>query len=67
MAITSTAAKLPERIREHNLTLVAAGVGFYAFLALVPMLIAFVSIYGLVVQPGGRDAPGRGPRRVAAG
>lgn len=51
MAITSTAAKLPERIREHNLTLVAAGVAFYAFLALVPMLIAFVSIYGLVSSP----------------
>ncbi len=51
MAMAATAAKLPERLREHNLTLVAAGVGFYAFLALVPMLIAFVSIYGLVSNP----------------
>jgi membrane protein len=46
-----TASKLSERVREHNLTLVAAGVAFYAFLALVPTLIAFVSIYGLVADP----------------
>jgi membrane protein len=45
------ALRLPERIREHNLTLVAAGVAFYAFLALVPALIAIVSIYGLVANP----------------
>ena len=49
--LKSIAARLPERLREHNLTLVAAGVAFYAFLALVPMLIAFVSIYGLVSSP----------------
>jgi membrane protein len=47
----SVALKLPERLRKHNLTLVAAGVAFYAFLALVPALIAFVSIYGLVADP----------------
>jgi membrane protein len=49
--VRSVAARLPERIREHNLTLVAAGVAFYAFLALVPALIAIVSIYGLVADP----------------
>jgi membrane protein len=49
--VKSVAARLPERIREHNLTLVAAGVAFYAFLALVPALIAIVSIYGLVADP----------------
>ena len=37
--------------REHHLTLVAAGVAFYAFLAFVPALIAFISIYGLVADP----------------
>jgi membrane protein len=42
---------LPPRIREHNLTLVAAGVAFYAFLAFVPALIAFISVYGLVADP----------------
>ena len=47
----ATASRLSERLREHNLTLVAAGVAFYAFLALVPTLIAFVSIYGLVADP----------------
>ena len=43
-------SQLSERIREHNLTLVAAGVAFYSFLALVPALIAFVSVYGLVAD-----------------
>jgi membrane protein len=51
VTVASSATKLPARIREHNLTLVAAGVAFYAFLALIPMLIAFVSIYGLVADP----------------
>jgi membrane protein len=46
----STATKLPGRLREHNLTLVAAGVAFYAFLAIVPTLVAVVSIYGLVAD-----------------
>jgi membrane protein len=44
-------SRLSPRIREHNLTLVAAGVAFYAFLAFVPALIAFISIYGLVADP----------------
>jgi membrane protein len=43
--------RLPERMRTHNLTLVAAGVAFYAFLAFVPTLIAVVSVYGLVADP----------------
>ena len=47
----AVASKVPERVREHNLTLVAAGVAFYAFLALIPALIAFVSIYGLFSSP----------------
>jgi membrane protein len=49
--VKSIASRLPERLREHNLTLVAAGVAFYGFLAFVPMLIAFVSIYGLIADP----------------
>ena len=47
----SVGSRLPPRLREHNLTLVAAGVAFYAFLAFVPALIAFISIYGLVADP----------------
>ena len=34
--VKAVATQLPERVREHNLTLVAAGVAFYGFLALVP-------------------------------
>ena len=49
--VRSTASQLTPRLREHNLTLVAAGVAFYAFLALVPSLVAFISIYGLVADP----------------
>ena len=40
-----------KRLSQHNLPLVAAGVGFYAFLAFVPALIAIVSIYGLIANP----------------
>ena len=43
-------SQISERVREHNLTLVAAGVAFYAFLALIPALVAFVSVYGLVAD-----------------
>jgi membrane protein len=43
--------QLPERVRAHNLTLVGAGVAFYAFLAFIPTLIAVVSVYGLVATP----------------
>ncbi len=49
--VRSVGARLAPRIRLHNLTLVAAGVAFYAFLAFVPALIAFISIYGLVADP----------------
>lgn len=45
------ARRLPARVRTHNLTLVSAGVAFYAFLAFVPTLIAVVSVYGLVAEP----------------
>jgi membrane protein len=46
----SVVTQLPARLREHRLTLVAAGVAFYAFLAFVPTLIAVVSVYGLVAD-----------------
>jgi len=36
---------------EDNIGLIAAGVAFYAFLALVPLLGACVLIYGLAVDP----------------
>jgi membrane protein len=42
--------QLPERFRVHNLSLVSAGVAFYAFLAFVPTLIVAVAAYGLVAD-----------------
>jgi membrane protein len=48
--VKSVVAQVPARLREHRLTLVAAGVAFYAFLAFVPTLIAVVSVYGLVAD-----------------
>ncbi len=36
---------------KDNLSLVAAGVAFYAFLAFVPLLTAFVLSYGLIADP----------------
>jgi membrane protein len=36
---------------EDDLTLVSAGVAFYAFLAFVPLLTAFVLSYGLIAEP----------------
>ncbi len=41
---------LPARMRNHNVTVAAAGIAFYGLLALVPTLVATVSIYGLVNQ-----------------
>src|SRR5205823_6024196 len=38
-------------IRDAHASIVAAGVAFYAFLALVPALIALVIVYGLVASP----------------
>ncbi len=37
---------------KDNVGLVAAGVAFYSFLAIVPLLGAIVLIYGLVAEPG---------------
>lgn len=37
---------------EDNISLLAAGVAFYSFLAFVPMLAAIVLIYGIVADPG---------------
>jgi membrane protein len=48
--VKSVVTQVPARLREHRLTLVAAGVAFYAFLAFVPTLIAVVSVYGLVAD-----------------
>jgi membrane protein len=38
-------------VRRDNVALLAAGIAFYALLALVPALVAVVSIYGLAANP----------------
>lgn len=45
------AARLKRDIKRDDVSLLAAGVAFYALLALVPALVAFVSVYGLVADP----------------
>ena len=40
-----------DQIKEDNIPLLAAGVAFYAFIALFPALIAAVTVYGLVADP----------------
>ncbi len=42
--------QIPARVKAHNIMVTAAGIAFYGLLALVPTLIATVSIYGLINQ-----------------
>ena len=44
-------ARTRAEAKQDNVTLLAAGVAFYALLALVPALVALVSAYGLVADP----------------
>lgn len=39
-----------DRVIEHNLSLIAAGVAFYAFLSIFPAIATFISIYGLIAD-----------------
>ena len=43
--------RLKDAVREDRITLIAAGVAFYAMLALFPAMIVVVSVYGLVMDP----------------
>jgi membrane protein len=47
--------RLKDRIQEHTLTVLAAGVAFYGFLAFVPTLVVIVSVYGLFADPATID------------
>lgn len=63
------AARTLAETKADNVSLLSAGVAFYALLALVPALIALVSIYGLVANPTGvesqvGDLLGAAPREV---
>lgn len=44
--------RLYSEVNEDNISAIAAGVAFYALLAMVPALGALVSIYGLAADPG---------------
>lgn len=43
--------RIKKRLASDNLGIVAAGVAFYAFLAIFPALTALISMYGLLVEP----------------
>jgi membrane protein len=45
------AIRLKRQLQEDDVPLLAAGVAFFALLALVPSLVALVSIYGLIADP----------------
>jgi len=46
------ASRVGSRISADNLSVIAAGVAFYAFLAIPSALTALVVLYGLVANPG---------------
>lgn len=39
------------RVKAHNAVIMAAGIAFYATLAMVPTLLALVSVYALLTEP----------------
>lgn len=45
------ALRTKRQMKADDVPLLAAGVGFFALLALVPTLVALVSVYGLVADP----------------
>ena len=45
------AKRVKERMSRSKLSIIAAGVAFYALMAIPPGLIAIISIYGLVFDP----------------
>lgn len=47
----SFAARMVARVNEHRLSLISAGVAFYAILALFPAITAVLAIGGLILDP----------------
>ena len=61
--------RVKEEAKADNVTLLGAGVAFFGLLALVPGLVALVSVYGLVADPSDvdrqvEDALGAAPTEV---
>jgi membrane protein len=48
-------ARTRAEVKGDNATLLSAGVAFYSLLALVPALVALVSLYGLIANPATVD------------
>src|SRR5690242_11188918 len=48
---TAVLWRVYQKMNDNRLLAVAAGVVFYAFLAVFPAITAFVSLYGLVADP----------------
>jgi len=44
-------ARVRAESKDDGVTLMAAGVAFYSLLALVPALVALISLYGLIAEP----------------
>jgi membrane protein len=59
--------RVKNEIVEDNLSMIAAGVAFYAFLAIFPAIAALVSIYGLVVDPASLQEHFRGIQTILPG
>ncbi|HEY8523815.1 MAG TPA: YihY/virulence factor BrkB family protein, partial [Acidimicrobiales bacterium] len=49
--LPSVLMRVKQRIKQDDVSLLAAGVAFYGLLAMVPAMVAFVSVYGLVADP----------------
>ena len=49
--VKDLALAVKDRITRHNAPIFAAGVAFFAFLALIPALTGIIGIYGLVSDP----------------
>ena len=50
-SVKDIALETVRRAGRNNITIVAAGVAFYVFLAMVPLIAATVLVYGLVAEP----------------
>lgn len=49
--LVETAKAVRDGMKRHHLPILAAGIAFYIMLAIVPTLLATVSLYGLVADP----------------
>jgi len=61
------ALRVKDQFSEDHVTLSGAGVAFFGFFALVPLLAAAVSIYGLVADPAAITSIVEGLRAAAPG